>query len=99
MTNPIHEPYNAKNLRDGIASGNGYTFTFQTANPMDLNITNMTGIGPGVRYDLTVLRTMRPASNATAAVRTLYHASTLIDHLWVQFDHGTQEIIGTWPGV
>ncbi len=98
MTNPLFPPYNSKDLINGKAIGYGYTFTFETDNPMALNIANADHLIEGYRYDLAFLRTTREPGTASPQVRTLYNASKSVDYLWICLDQGTQEITGSGPG-
>lgn len=94
----LFEKYDPQAFRQGIAHNHGYSFTFGTDDPGALNIANPDHLLAGYRYDLTVLKRVPMPAQASAQMQTLYHASTLVDHLWIQHDPGTNEIIGSWPG-
>jgi len=81
-----------------VAAKTGYSFTFDTADPVALNLANADFLLQGYRYDLTKLNLAPVSSQATPQVQALYHASTLVDHLWIQHDPGTDQIVGSWPG-
>lgn len=97
MTIPF-ETYDPQAFRQGITHNHGYSFTFGTDDPAALNIVNSEHLLAGYRYDLTVLKSVPIPAQASAQVRILYHASTLVDYLWIQHDPGTNEITGSWPG-
>jgi hypothetical protein len=102
MTNPLFQPFNLTDLLAAKASGNSYTFTFETNELDDLGMSESAHsfVLVGFSYDLVTLKTQVPRPpSTTRQVSMLYDASRHVDHLLIAYDQGTQEITGTWPGV
>ena len=98
MANRLYPAFDAQDLVDAVQSGQGYSFTFETQEPGLLNIAGDDYLLRGYRYDLATLRSFPVPTKPTKQVAALYQASNLVDHLWVRFDPGTAEIVGSWPG-
>jgi hypothetical protein len=98
MANRLFPAFNIHDLADAVTSGQGYSFTFETEEPRLLNILGADYLLQGYRYDLTILRSLAMPAGSTKQVEKLYEASTQVDHLWIRFDPGTGEIVGSWPG-
>jgi hypothetical protein len=75
-----------------------YTFTFATDNPLDLNIESSDFLLQGYWMNLATLRSVprNLSASSTPQIETLYHASKLVDLLWIVWDTSTNEITGTW---
>ncbi|WP_017462015.1 hypothetical protein [Dyella ginsengisoli] len=95
-----HPRYTQQALFDAKKAGVDYTFGFGTDNPLDLNIESHNFLLQGYWMNLATLRTVRrplaAAIDTTPQVETLYHASKLVDLLWIEWDTQANEITGTW---
>ncbi len=95
-----HPRYTQQALFYAKKAGVDYTFGFGTGNPLDLNIESHNFLLQGYWMNLATLRAVRrplaAAIAATPQVETLYHASELVDLLWIEWDTQSNQITGTW---
>jgi hypothetical protein len=98
---PKHHPYNQQALFAAKTANVFYSFGFGTGDPEDLNmVVPDLHLFNGYAMNLVALReaprTISAMLNATPQVETLYHASKLVDDLWIHWDSEDDELVGTW---
>jgi hypothetical protein len=100
MNTSKHPRYTQQALFDAKKFGVDYTFGFGTNDPLDLNIEGHDFLLQGYWMNLASLcaaqRPLSAAIDTTPQVETLYHASKLVDLLWIEWDTQADEITGTW---
>ena len=98
MNSSNHQPYDPQALFDAKVQRMDYTFTFGTDNPRDLNLDSEAYLLQGYWMNLAALRSIPRNLSATSTpqVETLYHASKLVDLLWIEWNTSINQITGTW---
>lgn len=100
MNTSKHPRYNQQDLFDAKKAKVDYTFGFGTDDHLDLNIESPDYLLQGYWMNVAALRSaprsLTAMVKATPQIETLYHASKLVDVLWIEWDTQANEITGTW---
>lgn len=88
-------PYDGKACRAQLDKDIGYSFTFGTADSLAFGLgASVKQLNEGFHYNLAALRAISPVGEESAGMQILRDISTLRDEVVIQFDQGTNELIG-----